>query len=93
MANILNNTREQYGQEVADLLARNPDHLFATAFGYLAMDKIRQNLAQTQAGVQSKQQLAQRSAGVSRPSRTAKAPTGNTQQDIERAAFDFLRGN
>lgn len=93
MATILNTTREQHGPEVADLLARNPEHLFTAAFGQLALTKIREFNLSKQAGVQNKTQLAQQSAGVSRPNRISKASTSKNIGDIEKQAFDFLRQN
>lgn len=93
MANILENTRQSHGDEVADILARNPEHLFTTAFGQLALNKIKEFNSQKQAGTQNKANLAQQSAGVARPNRVSKASPTTGNGAIEQAAFDFLQQN
>lgn len=93
MKELLDNTAQQYGQQVSDLLARNPDHLFAAAFGQLAIKMIRENKSQQAQGSQNKQTLAKQAAGISKPNRTIKTSTDNTSREsIEQAAFDFLQG-
>lgn len=94
MGNILENVRQQQGEQVADILARNPEHLFNTAFGYLALQKIKEFNQNKQAGTQNKQQLAQVSAGISKPNRISKTTTSNNDRgSIEKAAFDYLQQN
>lgn len=93
MKDILDNTSQQFGPEVSDLLARNPDHLFMTAFGQLAYQKIRDFNSQKEAGNQNKQNLAKVAAGVSKPNRTTRTNSDNTSREaIEQAAFAFLEG-
>lgn len=94
MRDILSNTQEQYGQEVSDLLARNPDHLFMTAFGMLAFDKIKNFTAQQQQGSQNKQALEKVATGVSKPNksfRPSNTSSMGSKEEIEKAAFDFLQ--
>lgn len=93
MKEILDSTAQQFGQQVSDLLARNPDHLFAAAFGQLAIKMIRENKAQAAQGMQNKQNLAKQAAGISKPNRTSKSSIDNTSREsIEQAAFAFLEG-
>jgi len=94
MANIINNTKQQFGDEAADMLARSPEHLFHTAFGYLAVQKIKEFNQNKQAGTQNKVNLAQQSAGVARPNRINRAVGApQSKNDIEKQAFDFLSQN
>jgi hypothetical protein len=93
MGQILQNTKEQHGDQVADLLARNPEHLFTAAFGYLALQKIKEFNSNKQAGTQNKAQLAQQSAGISRPNRTTRSSAPTSTNAIEQAAFSFLQQN
>jgi hypothetical protein len=93
MGQILENTRQQHGDQVADLLARSPEHLFTAAFGYLALNKIKEFNSQKQAGTQNKANLAQQSAGVARPNRTSRSAMPTSNNAIEQAAFDFLKQN
>lgn len=93
MKNILDNTTAQYGPEIANVLARSPEHLFNAAFGHLALQKIREFNQGKQAGTQNKQQLAQQSAGISRPNKTSRVQSSQSTSQIEQAAFDFLKQN
>jgi HSP90 family molecular chaperone len=93
MGQLLQNAQAQYGTQVSDLLARNPEHLFVAAFGQLALNKIREYNQTKQAGSQNKAQLAQQSAGISRPNRVSKTNVALGNDAIEQAAYDFLRQN
>jgi hypothetical protein len=93
MSSILNNTKEQFGPEAADMLAKSPEHLFTTAFGYMALNKIREFNSNKAAGTQNKTQLAQQSAGISRPNKTSRVENNQSKSQVEQAAFDFLKQN
>jgi hypothetical protein len=93
MQGIIENVKNQYGNEISDILVRNPDHLMMTALGHMTMNAIKQFNANKAQGSQNKQQMAKVAAGVSKPNRGAKAPmAGSSREDIEKAAFAFLEG-
>ena len=93
MSEYMNNVKQKYGQEVSDILVKEPDFLFDAAFGRVLRTKIQEYNNTKAQGMQNKQQMARVAAGVSRPNRTTRVESnGSSQEDIEKSAFNFLEG-
>lgn len=94
MEQILTETMQTQGPEVARLLAQNPDALFNMAFGRVAINYIRQNNATKAQAATNQNRAAQFANGVSKPNNVSSRQVSNanemSDEELEKAFYAEL---